>query len=102
MKTKFTEFIKENSSSIKEVIVITKQETDERSNKKENKKYDVNYQITVDGTLFEIEGELVPYNSGRAEEYKFEPSQFDDKETEEYYDEHWEEIEEQILKKFKK
>jgi hypothetical protein len=67
-------------------IEITKDDMDE---------YSVNYQIDN----IEIEGKLISYNSGRAKEYKFEPSFIDD-ETEEYYDENWEDIEEEILAYF--
>ena len=48
----------------------------------------------------EIEGTLNKYHSGRATEYDFEPYYFADKKSEKYYDEHWEDIEEEILDTF--
>ena len=47
-----------------------------------------------------MRGVLNPYNSGRSEEFNFEPEYFMDDDTEEYYDNNWEDIEEQILNKF--
>lgn len=85
-------------------ITINKSEKDYRSKKTGQKaresSYDVNYQITIDGKLFEIEGLLIPYSTGRAVEYTFEPFYFDTPETEQYYDDNWENIEEQILEEF--
>lgn len=63
-------------------------------------KYSVNYQITIDGNDIEIEGNLNSYNSGRAEEYKFEVDTFIHEEDEEYYNNNWEDIEDQILTYF--
>lgn len=56
----------------------------------------VNYQIEIDGTLYEIEGTLNPVNTGRVIVHEFEPSEFIDDETEEYYFDNSEEIDEQI------
>lgn len=47
-----------------------------------------------------FDGTLIKYHSGRAEEYEFEPSYFDDKESEDYYDNNWEKVEEEILNEF--
>ena len=47
-----------------------------------------------------FDGRLRKYHSGRANEYEFEPSYFNDEESEAYYDENWESIEEEILNKF--
>ncbi len=60
-------------------------------------KFNVNYQKTIDGNLIEIEGTLIPYNSGRADELRFEPNYFTDENSEYYYDNNWEDIESQIL-----
>ena len=62
--------------------------------------YSVNYQITVDGNEIEIEGDLIGYFSGRAKEYKFDVGTFINKEDEEYYDNNWENIEDEILAYF--
>ncbi|MCK9417611.1 hypothetical protein M0Q97_13295 [Candidatus Dojkabacteria bacterium] len=62
------------------------------------KQYFVNYQITVDGDIIEIEGKLTQYDSGRAKEFKFEPDYLEN--VEEYYDENWEKIEDEILAYF--
>lgn len=50
--------------------------------------------------IIEITGVLTPYHSGRSIEYKFEPNNLSDDETELYYDNNWEQIEEEILDKF--
>ena len=62
--------------------------------------YSVNYQIETENGLMEIEGVLRPFQSGRSDEQLFEPTYFTDPESESYYDDHWEEIEEDILNKF--
>lgn len=49
------------------------------------------------GDLFEMDGELIPYHSGRDTDYEVEPGEVSD---EEYYSEHWEDIEESVLNKF--
>lgn len=86
----------EGSSITIEVI-----ENDER-NPNRNKKpvYSVNYQKEIDGHIYEIEGRLKSYHSGRSDEYEFEPDDFTDDESENYYDENWEEIQDEILNKF--
>lgn len=76
-------------------------EYDERRPKKGQERYSVNYQLTTpEGQEIEIEGMLKPYHTGRDYEYEFEPGWFAEDADSEYHDEHWEEIEEQILKKF--
>ena len=64
--------------------------------------YEVNYQFDD----YEISGVLQKYYTGRANEYEFQPSWFADEESEKYYDENWEDIEDEILgvfySKFKK
>ena len=47
-----------------------------------------------------FDGILRKYHTGRDYEYEFEPSYFNDKESESYYDKNWESIEEEILVKF--
>jgi hypothetical protein len=98
MKLKlFENFEEEYSKNVE--IEITKIEPDERSNKTKIK-YHVNYQITVDDNLMEIEGDLKPYNTGRSDEFDFEPTYFMDDETEEYYDKNNEDIKKQIMNHF--
>jgi hypothetical protein len=69
-------------------------------------KYDVTYSFIADDTftvnsgIKEITGTLMPYNSGRSTDYKFETDWFTDAETEAYWDENWEEIEDRILDEF--
>jgi hypothetical protein len=62
----------------------------------------VNYSFLLAGDIKEIEGTLNPYHTGRDTEYEFEPSYFADKETEDYYGENWEEIEDEIIEEFYK
>lgn len=101
IKTTFSSFIKESAlQSPSPIIDFTEQIPDERSSRNQKSNYDVNYQITIDSELIEITGSLNMYNSGRADEYEFEPDQFLDSNTESYYDNHWEEIESDILKAF--
>ena len=95
----FKQYVNENLQQNNIEIEISELESDERSNKKVNK-FHVNYQITIDGKLMEIEGILNPYHSGRSEEHKFEPTYFMNDETEKYYDNNWDEIEDEILNKF--
>jgi hypothetical protein len=45
---------------------------------------------------FEITGVMRKYNSGRSDEYEFEPDSFDG-ETEEYFDRNWEDISAEIV-----
>lgn len=77
-------------------IEISKIESDERSNRKSVNKFHVNYQITIGNKLMEIEGILNPYHTGRSEEYEFEPTYFMDDETEQYYNNNREKIEDEI------
>ena len=95
-KRLMNENVQENNVEIE----ITKIEHDERSNRKPVNKFHVNYQIIVNGELMEIEGLLLPYHTGRSEEHTFEPTSFIDDETEEYWENNWEEIEDEILSKF--
>lgn len=81
-------------------IEITPVEQDERSGKKQINAYNVNYQKNVDGELIEIEGTLKPYHTGRSIEYGFEPGYFTDPTMENYWDENWETIEDEIRNKF--
>jgi hypothetical protein len=60
--------------------------------------YDVRLEKTMDnGEIFELEGELRQYSSGRADEWEFEPTYISD---DDYYAENWEIIEEYILDRF--
>ena len=70
-------------------------------------KYDVlssnvraNIQIKSDNNEYEIEGNITAYNSGRAEEFTFEPNWFSDDDAEKFYDNNFEEIEEIVIEKF--
>lgn len=90
--------------SLKEsVITIDEDEEDERSGRKrKDKTYTVCYLYDSEGKEIEINGRLIPYGTGRSVEYEFEPDGFTDKETEEFYDNNWEDIEEEILHEFYK
>jgi len=60
------------------------------------------YEFTLEkeldnGETFEMDGELIPYGTGRDTEYELEPGQVSD---DEYYSEHWEDIDEIVLNKF--
>ena len=58
---------------------------------------DVRLEKTMDnGEIFELEGKLRQYSSGRADEWEFEPTYISD---DDYFDENWELIEEYILDK---
>lgn len=61
------------------------------------------YLIKYKFGFIEINGYLKPYDTGRGVNYEFEPDiNSDEDEAQEYYDEHWEEIEQEILDKFYK
>ena len=81
-------------------IQIIKNEPDERSPRNQDISYHVNYQKSVDGEIIEIEGDLRPHHTGRSVEYGFEPGYFTDKVAENYWDENWETIEDEIRDKF--
>lgn len=60
----------------------------------------INIIITFEGiskSFLEIEGRLNTYNTGRCEEYSFEPSWFSGTDSEEYYSNNWEAIEEIVI-----
>jgi hypothetical protein len=98
IKTKIKDFLNENLKNIE----ISKIEPDERRDVLNSRnKYHVNYQLMDGDNLIEIEGQLNPYHSGRAEEYEFEPTYFSDTHSEEYYDNNWERVEDEILDKFR-
>lgn len=80
-------------------IEITKKECDENGNK-DCDGYDVVYSKTIDDVTYIIYGSLIPYNTGRMTDYKFEPDDFEDQESEDYYDNNHEEIEEEIIDKY--
>ena len=96
----FKQFVNESLQQNNIEISISKIEPDERSNRKQVNKFHINYQITIGGKLMEIEGILNPYHTGRSEEHEFEPIYFMDDETEQYYNNNWEKIEDEILNKF--
>lgn len=58
--------------------------------------YEVEYEF--DG--IEIYGVLEKYYTGRDNQYEFKPSYFEDTRAEEYYDENWEDINDEILSVF--
>ena len=65
-----------------------------------NNEKTINIIITFEGiskSFLEIEGRLNTYNTGRCEEYSFEPDWFSDAEAEEYYSNNWEAIEKIVL-----
>jgi len=95
----FEGFINENEENPK--ITITPQYADEKDPRDQKEKYDVNYQFkTADGQEIEVTGILKPYDTGRSEEFEFEAGWFAEDADSDYYDEHSEEIEKQILAKF--
>jgi len=57
----------------------------------------VEYKIKIDDKELEIFGKLKTYNSGRGENYQFEPDYFSDSDSEKFYDENWELVEDQII-----
>lgn len=91
IKTTFGDFIFENNeANAHPVISVTKCDDGEN--------YDVMYTITTGLDTYEFSGKLTPYDSGRSIDYEFNPNQFVDDESEVYYDENWESIEDEILK----
>lgn len=93
--------LNESDSSSKLEIDITKDKPDERAPiRKGPPKYSVNYFFEEDGLSFQFSGRLNPYHSGRDYDYEFEPSWFQDDESEKFYSDNWEKVEEQILEKF--
>jgi hypothetical protein len=62
----------------------------------------VNYLVNYKFGFIEIDGYLKPYNTGRGGDYEFHPEINDDDEAQEYYDENWETIEQEILDEFYK
>jgi len=92
----FKQFINESLEQNNVVIEISGD--DSKRNRKSE--FHINYQTTIDGKLIEIEGTLIPFHTGRSEENQFEPSYFTDDESEKYYDDNWEKIEDEILNKF--
>lgn len=61
---------------------------------------EVNYQSMDNGVIIEIEGTLARINTGRLTDYTFEPSFFLNDQSESFYDENWERIEDAILSEF--
>lgn len=51
---------------------------------------------------YDIYGNIIPFHTGRAEEYEFEPSWFSDNESEKFYSENWEDIEELVIDAYNK
>ena len=69
----------------------------------DNGRFYVNYLVKFKFGFIEIEGYLKPYNTGRGVNYEFQPDIVgDDDEAQEYYDEHSEDIEQEILDEFYK
>ena len=92
------ESVSHEEGTIIEIKIIKGDERAPKSNKKPN--YTVNYQKNIDGETIEFDGTLKPYDSGRSVDYNFEVDFFTDDNSENYYDENWEDVEEEILKKF--
>lgn len=64
-----------------------------------------NGRFAVDFTLgdIQISGSLIPFETGRTTDYEFETDGwYVNDESEEYYDEHYEKIEAQIMEEFYK
>jgi len=63
----------------------------------------VTYLVKYKFGFIEINGYLKPYDTGRGVNYEFEPDiNSHEEEAQEYYDEHWEDIEQEILDEFYK
>lgn len=92
------EFAKELNAA--PTIEITPNEQDPRSPKQGETSYHVNYQKEINGELIEIEGDMKPFHTGRSIEYGFEPGYFTDQVAENYWDQNWEAIEDEIREKF--
>jgi hypothetical protein len=60
----------------------------------------VNYTIVSENDIIEITGTLKPFKTGRCTEYSFEPDTFLNESDEEYWDENWDTIEEEIIQHF--
>ena len=88
-----------NETGSQAEIEITEEEPDYRSGIKHETRYNVIYRKNVDGIDIEIEGVLKPYHTGRAVEYGFEPG-YNEPESEKYWDENWEAVEDEIRDKF--
>ena len=75
----------------KEFEATTEFDGDEKSG------YDVRLEKTMDnGEIFELEGELRQYSSGRSDEWLFDPTYISD---DDYYAENWEMLDEYITNK---
>lgn len=57
---------------------------------------EVDYISNKYGAEIELSGVLIPYNTGRTTDYRFEPNWFKDEVSENIFAENWEEIEEEI------
>lgn len=106
MIKKFNQFINENleSQSLPEegkpTIIITKDVNDERNPYDTKTSYSVDYQLTLDGDLIQISGSLAENSGGN---YEFEDDGWwADEESEAYYDEYYEKIQDQIVDEFHK
>lgn len=62
----------------------------------------VTYSTTINNVEIEFEGTLIPYNTGRAINYKFDPYPFSDEESGVWFDENWEQAEAEILNEYYK
>jgi len=62
----------------------------------------VNYLVKYKFGIIEIDGYFKPYDTGRGINYEFHPKINDDDEAQEYYDENYEDIEQEILDEFYK
>jgi hypothetical protein len=74
-------------------ITIEKNEADERGLNPDKITYSFNYSIQVDGDYIEIDGTL---EENRFGDIEIEPGQFNDEESEDYWANNFEDIEEQI------
>lgn len=93
--------IKEEENASRLEIDITKDQPDERAPRKmKAPTYSVEYVFEEDGIMLQFSGSLIPFHTGRDYDYQFEPSWFQDDESENYYNENWEKIEDQIMDKF--
>ena len=89
-----------NSKIINEDLDITRGGIEIEISKNYKDEYNVTYVYQEDDNFYQFSGNLVSYNTGRNTEYTFEPSWFMDDESEKFYSDNWEMIEDQILNKF--
>lgn len=80
------------------IIEIEKEDDDERAPRRKNPKYHFSYLKEIDGETIEFDGSIDFVDTGRSKELHIEADWFADDESENYYDENWEDISDEIEK----